>query len=48
MPPGSINQTPEQIARDQIGAKLTAADWHIQHEVKRFQFCAKTAQPGKS
>jgi type I restriction enzyme, R subunit len=30
MPPAAQNQNPEQIARDQIDAKLSEAGWHVQ------------------
>ncbi len=34
MPPATQNQTPEQIARDQIDKKLAAAGWHVQDKDK--------------
>jgi len=30
MPSAAVNQNPEQIARDQIDAKLAEAGWHVQ------------------
>ena len=32
--PSNVNQNPEQIARDQIDAKLVAAGWHVQNKAK--------------
>jgi type I restriction enzyme R subunit len=34
MPPATKNQNPEQIARDQIDAKLAEAGWHVQAKGK--------------
>lgn len=34
MPPATKNQNPEQIARDQIDAKLAEAGWHVQTKGK--------------
>jgi type I restriction enzyme R subunit len=34
MPPATQNQTPEQIARDQIDKRLAAAGWHVQDKDK--------------
>jgi type I restriction enzyme, R subunit len=34
MPPVARNQNPEQIARDQIDAKLAEASWHVQDKDK--------------
>jgi type I restriction enzyme R subunit len=34
VPPVAHNQNPEQIARDQIDAKLVAAGWHVQDKDK--------------
>jgi type I restriction enzyme, R subunit len=34
MPPATQNQTPEQIARDQIDKKLAASGWHVQDKDK--------------
>ena len=28
--PNDVNQTPEEVARDRIDARLRAAGWHVQ------------------
>jgi type I restriction enzyme, R subunit len=34
VPSANVNQNPEQIARDQIDAKLVAAGWRVQDKDK--------------
>jgi len=46
VPPTTINQNPEQIARDQMDAKLVQAGRHIQSKDKRLRFRAKKASCG--